>query len=726
ERWNGITTPMIQMSSYLVRSNRWRWFDNNGNPTASDIGLVPEVADHPIFGGLPVNEFGEVEIVEVDEFGFPFGSLNLTGATDVGNGVLLASEFSSGRVWISLWEAGTEFYAGSGQTAGGRRVWFAGGAGDNDPKGGENFNATGEQLLLNVVSFLVPSLEDDEDGDGMPDGWEDANGLDRTVNDAALDADGDLLANVDEFRRETNPQVKDTDGDGLEDVVETGTGVFVDAGDTGTFGNLADSDRDGLLDGVETNTGVFVDVGNTGTDPNDDDSDGDTITDGYEVVRGAILDPNVAADAANDPDADGSNNGAEFAVGTDPEDDDSDDDGLKDGVETGGGFYAGPDDTGTDPLDPDADNDGLLDGVETNTDVFAGAGNAGTDPFDDDTDLDGFRDGSEVSLHGTNPVDGGDKPDGKEVMFVGGGAEPGGGDVGALRLMQDVFGLESVSYFQANATFADDELGFDLLVLSSTPGSGDIRDKFQISPVPIINWEEAITDSGSGEFGMSFVGMSKSRTATQMDLLPGHPISDGLPARITLFDGPGPETTMSVDPFMGLTVVGTGVDGMLSAAGGGVVGDPVEETAMLIVAEKGDTLNEFAFFPGEEIAQARRVMLPFTDATANGLTADGVRLFYNALLWAVAGDVVDPGGGDLRFTAISYQDDPLSPEVTLTWTSVPGKEYRLVSTDRLDADRALWTVEIETVPADAGETTTRQVEGDKILDSQRFYIVEEK
>lgn len=726
QRWNGISTPLIQMSSYLVRQNRWVWFGNNGVPLAGNTTMFLDVPDHPVFEGLTVDGLGEITVVDGDEFGIPVEDFNLTAATDAGNGTVLGTEPFSGNVWLALWEAGVEFFDGSGEIAGGRRVWFGGGVADNDPKGGENFSADGEQLLLNIVDFLVPSLEDDEDGDGMPDGWEDQNGLDKTVNDSALDPDGDLLSNIDEYRRETNPQVKDTDGDGLEDLVETGTGIWQNAGDTGTFGNRADSDLDGLLDGVENNSDEFLSADSTGTDPNDLDSDDDLIPDGYEVARSGILDPNDPADAAEDPDNDDLNNADEFAAGTDPEDGDSDDDGLIDGVETDSGFYAGPTDTGTDPLDPDGDNDGLLDGVETDTNLFVGAENTGTDPFDEDTDLDGFRDGSEVNLHGTSPLDGGDAPPFRDAMLVGGGANPANGDVRVVRLMEDVFGIGSVSYFQANATLGEDALTFDLVVLSSTPSSADLRDKFQISPVPIINWEEAITDSGSGEFGMSFVTMSKSLTATQMDLLPGHPISEGLPARITLVNGPGPETTMSVDPMTGLTVVGTGVDGVISVAGGGFVDDPVEGTAMLIVADKGDTLNEAAFFPGEEIAQARRVALPFTDATPTALTAEGVRLFHNALLWAVSGETGGPVGGDLRFTAVAYQDDPFNPVITLTWTSEPGKEYRVISTDQLNADRSLWNVEIETVPGDAGETTTRQVTGDKILDRQRFYFVEEK
>ena len=43
----------------------------------------------------------------------------------------------------------------------------------------------------------------------------------------------------------------------------------------------ADTDGDGLDDSVETNTGVYVDITDTGTDPNDADTDKDTIPDGF-------------------------------------------------------------------------------------------------------------------------------------------------------------------------------------------------------------------------------------------------------------------------------------------------------------------------------------------------------------------------------------------------------------------------------------------------------------
>ncbi|MGD8523970.1 MAG: DUF2341 domain-containing protein, partial [Desulfobacterales bacterium] len=57
----------------------------------------------------------------------------------------------------------------------------------------------------------------DWDGDGMPDDWEIANGLDPTVDDSMADADNDGLTNLEEYERGTDPNNPDTDGDGILD-----------------------------------------------------------------------------------------------------------------------------------------------------------------------------------------------------------------------------------------------------------------------------------------------------------------------------------------------------------------------------------------------------------------------------------------------------------------------------------------------------------------------------
>ncbi len=74
----------------------------------------------------------------------------------------------------------------------------------------------------------------------------------------------------------------DDDGDGLANLVETNTGVYVDRYDTGTDPDVPDTDDDGLADGEEVRT--------YGTDPTKADSDGDGASDGDEIAAGT--DPN--------------------------------------------------------------------------------------------------------------------------------------------------------------------------------------------------------------------------------------------------------------------------------------------------------------------------------------------------------------------------------------------------------------------------------------------------
>lgn len=140
------------------------------------------------------------------------------------------------------------------------------------------------------ASFEVTNPDTDSDGDGLTNRYETDNGLDP--NDATGDngADGDLdqdgSTNIQEFERETKPNVADTDEDGLLDGSETNTGTWVDASDAGTDPLNADTDGDGLLDGVETNTEVFVDAADVGTSPLASDSDGDGFSDGRELEFG--------------------------------------------------------------------------------------------------------------------------------------------------------------------------------------------------------------------------------------------------------------------------------------------------------------------------------------------------------------------------------------------------------------------------------------------------------
>lgn len=122
---------------------------------------------------------------------------------------------------------------------------------------------------------------------------------------------------------ETEPTAGlDTDGDGIEDIMES----FYN-----TDPELADTDSDGLTD--------YMEVRQTNTDPTIIDSDANGIADGDE-----------------DADGDGLTNLEEVALGTDLAKPDTDSDELSDGDEVN--------QHGTDPLVYDTDGDGVYDGYE--------------------------------------------------------------------------------------------------------------------------------------------------------------------------------------------------------------------------------------------------------------------------------------------------------------------------------------------------------------------------
>src|SRR5258708_10087880 len=77
-----------------------------------------------------------------------------------------------------------------------------------------------DEGALGVIAIQV-TLGGDSDGDGMPDDWEIAHGLNpNDPTDAFEDPDGDGLTNLQEFQHGTDPHNPDTDGDGIPDGLE--------------------------------------------------------------------------------------------------------------------------------------------------------------------------------------------------------------------------------------------------------------------------------------------------------------------------------------------------------------------------------------------------------------------------------------------------------------------------------------------------------------------------
>jgi len=174
---------------------------------------------------------------------------------------------------------------------------------DSDDDGLSDFDEI-DGALNDTFSFEATNPNKaDTDDDGIPDLYEIENneggGLDPNTDDAADDLDEDTLSNIDEFNGvpsgfQTRADNEDTDDDGLEDNVETGSGVWVNSENTGTNPTLIDTDRDGLEDGQEdpdTTTGFGS--APFPSNPNIFDTDNDSINDGIEAANGTDgSDPN--------------------------------------------------------------------------------------------------------------------------------------------------------------------------------------------------------------------------------------------------------------------------------------------------------------------------------------------------------------------------------------------------------------------------------------------------
>jgi hypothetical protein len=211
------------------------------------------------------------------------------------------------------------------------------GLNDNKPDTSTNFDDfTNDSSTYNANGGVEFAISPDNDGDGMPDVWENDNDAEDDGDlDPNGDEDSDGLKNLDEYEYGTDPKDPDTDGDGHQDGWEVNNGYDpLDPNDPdnddwdndgltneeekthGTDPYNADSDGDGLTDGEEVN-------GSPATDPNDADTDGDGFKDGWEVDKGT--DPTDDTDPPRSDDSDGDNfdNGWEIDNGYDPADPES-------------------------------------------------------------------------------------------------------------------------------------------------------------------------------------------------------------------------------------------------------------------------------------------------------------------------------------------------------------------------------------------------------------------
>src|SRR4030042_2575683 len=144
-QWNSVTKPLLLLTGYLARNNRWLWINSSSITEFLAESMMTVVkADHPVFSGVPTTD-GQVDAIDgaVDS-----GQNNFMTTAEFGNATLLAKRTADNYVWIAEWEAGAPFYSTSTQTPAGKRMLLVAGGGGGQTAGSMNFTEAGQKKFL--------------------------------------------------------------------------------------------------------------------------------------------------------------------------------------------------------------------------------------------------------------------------------------------------------------------------------------------------------------------------------------------------------------------------------------------------------------------------------------------------------------------------------------------------------------------------------------------------
>jgi hypothetical protein len=145
--WNELPAPLLLHSSFLIGDDRWRWMP--GGTQNVDVTQVAVVAaEDLVFDGLTIQN-GLIDISAA-----PLPGLDVSNQGSAGNGTKIATPAGKDNVMIARWAAGTEYYRGSGQIAGGPRVFFGMRTDEFLPL----VNSNGKKMLGNAILTLLGLL----------------------------------------------------------------------------------------------------------------------------------------------------------------------------------------------------------------------------------------------------------------------------------------------------------------------------------------------------------------------------------------------------------------------------------------------------------------------------------------------------------------------------------------------------------------------------------------
>ena len=163
-----------------------------------------------------------------------------------------------------------------------------------------------------------------------------------------------------------------------------------------------------------------------------------------------------------------------------------------------------------------------------------------------------------------------------------------------------------MTYMQGASAADDGSTGadFDGIVISSTLGSGTVRNKYEDSTTPVLQWEEALVRQGqAGNFFMSEASRNTGGNLfSEITILQDHFITAGFGVGNTVeVINPEAPQTFSV----GLGEVGEGVQILCGR------GCPDSEEWAIMIADEGAMLLGDGSDGSPEVAASRRVHMPW-------------------------------------------------------------------------------------------------------------------
>jgi hypothetical protein len=221
-----------------------------------------------------------------------------------------------------------------------------------------------------------------------------------------------------------------------------------------------------------------------------------------------------------------------------------------------------------------------------------------------------------------------------KILLHGRNPDPDFRDDGALmEHLELIFGADNVDYMAGIAAASDGSsaIGYDAVIISSSLASNDIRGKYEDSRAGIFNMENAVVDTGVGEFQMSSASGTTGDVHDKVRIVnPGHPLAAGLSGTVNAFNN-----THSMQIGKGTLAPGAVV--IATQAPGNPEGT---EDPTIFAVDTGGALLGDGSDGMPAIAPGRRLMFFVSDPGFADLTPDGLKLFDAAANWVA---VPDPG-----------------------------------------------------------------------------------